>query len=309
VTLLRTLILTAAGDERVRDMVAGAPISRDVVRRFVAGEHTEDAVRAAVTLAGRGLHATLDHLGEDVTDASDAEATVTAYERLLSRLAEEGVADRAEVSIKLSALGALLPDPDLMVRNAARVCAAAQSAATTLTIDMEDHTTTASTLATVALLRQRWPWVGAVLQSALRRTEADCAALAAPGSRVRLCKGAYAHPVELSHTGAHQVDLAYVRCARTLLAGAGLPMFATHDPRLVRILEHLLDTSGAAAGSVEFQMLYGIRPDEQLRLARAGHVVRVYVPYGQAWYGYLVRRLAERPANTAFFLRSLATRS
>lgn len=306
---LRSLVLAAAGDERVRAVVAGAPVSRDVVARFVAGEDTEDGVRAAVRLAGQGLHSTLDHLGEDVTDAADAEATVVAYERLLARLAEEGVAGRAEVSVKLSAVGQLLGEPDLLLRNASRVCEAAEAAGTTVTLDMEDHTTTGATLATLRELRRRWPWVGAVVQSALLRTEDDCRELAGPGSRVRLCKGAYAHPAELSHAGPHQVDLAYVRCARTLLAGQGVPMFATHDPRLVAILLHLLAESGRAPGSVELQMLYGIRPDEQLRLARAGHTVRVYVPYGQAWYGYLMRRMAERPANTAFFLRALATRS
>ncbi len=306
---LRTLILAAAGDDRVRELVARAPVSRDVVRRFVAGEDTEDGVRAAVRLAGQGLCSTLDHLGEDVLDAADAEATVGAYERLLARLAEAGVAGRAEVSVKLSAVGQKLGDADLVLRNASRVCAAAEAAGTTVTLDMEDHTTTAATLATLAQLRQRWPWVGAVLQSALRRTEDDCCELSGPGSRVRLCKGAYAHPEELAHRDAHQVDLAYVRCARTLLAGDGLPMFATHDPRLVAILLHLLGTVKRPPGSVEFQLLYGIRPAEQLRLARAGHTVRVYVPYGQAWYGYLMRRLGERPANTAFFLRSLVTRT
>ena len=306
---LRSLVLAAAGDQRVRAVVAGAPVSRDVVARFVAGEDTEDGVRAAVRLADQGLHATLDHLGEDVTDPADAEATVQAYERLLARLAEAGVAGTTEVSVKLSAVGQLLGEPDLLLRNASRVCEAAEAAGTTVTLDMEDHTTTAATLATLRELRRRWPWVGAVVQSALLRTEDDCRELAGPGSRVRLCKGAYAHPAELSHAGSHQVDLAYVRCARTLLAGHGVPMFATHDPRLVAILLHLMAGSGRAPGTVELQMLYGIRPEEQLRLARAGHTVRVYVPYGRAWYGYLVRRMAERPANTAFFLRALASRS
>jgi proline dehydrogenase len=125
---------------------------------------------------------------------------------------------------------------------------------------------------------------------------------------VRLCKGAYAEPSEVAFDETHQVDLNYVRCANTLLAGDGFPMFATHDPRLVRIAGERAAFHGRKPGSFEFQMLYGIRPDEQLRLAQLGHTVRVYVPYGGEWYGYLMRRLAERPANTTFFLRALASR-
>ncbi|GMA87795.1 hypothetical protein GCM10025868_30450 [Angustibacter aerolatus] len=150
--------------------------------------------------------------------------------------------------------------------------------------------------------------MGAVLQAYLRRTEADCRDLATAGSRVRLCKGAYDEPASVAFTDRAEVDKSYVRCAKALMAGDGYPMLATHDPRLVDIGGALAVQHGRSQGAYEFQMLYGIRPDEQQRLADQGEKVRVYVPYGDEWYGYLVRRMAERPANTAFFLRALATR-
>ena len=193
--------------------------------------------------------------------------------------------------------------------NARRICEAARSASTTVTLDMEDHTTTDSTLSILRDLRVDFPTVGAVLQAYLHRTEADCAELATTGSRVRLCKGAYDEPASVAFTTPAEVDRSYVRCARVLLAGAGYPMFATHDPRLLKIAGTLVERAGREQGSYEYQMLYGIRPHEQRRLAQWGERVRIYTPYGDEWYGYLMRRLAERPANVGFFLRALASRS
>ena len=173
---------------------------------------------------------------------------------------------------------------------------------------MEDHTTTDSTLEVLRDLRQDFPWVGAVLQAYLYRTEADCRDLAVEGSRVRLCKGAYNEPPSVAFASRQDVDRSYVRCLSVLLAGPGYPMVATHDPRLVAIAGALAARNRRTPADHEYQMLYGIRPDEQRRLAGEGETVRVYVPYGSEWYGYLMRRLAERPANVAFFLRSLLTR-
>jgi proline dehydrogenase len=172
---------------------------------------------------------------------------------------------------------------------------------------MEDHTTTDATLHAVRALRGDFPTVGAVLQAYLRRTEADCRDLAGPGSRVRLCKGAYKEPASVAFQTRREVDLSYVRCLKVLMAGAGYPMVASHDPRLLDIASVLAARHHRRPGSYEIQMLYGIRPDEQRRLAGAGVTVRVYVPYGADWYGYFMRRLAERPANVGFFLRSLLT--
>jgi proline dehydrogenase len=304
---LRSLILAAAGNDVIRRLVATTPVSRDVVRRFVAGETTADAIAVTEGLVGQGLTVTLDYLGEDTTDKGLAEQTVQAYLELLDGLHAKDLAKSAEVSVKLSAVGQAL-DERLALENAARICAKAQECGTTVTLDMEDHTTTDSTLRVLAELRGSWPWVGAVLQAYLHRTEGDCVRLAGEGSRVRLCKGAYAEPAEVAFPDPHQVDLSYVRCANALLRGEGFPMFATHDPRLVQIVDARAEALDRKPGSFEFQMLYGIRPDEQLRLAALGHTVRVYVPYGVQWYGYLMRRLAERPANTAFFLRALTSR-
>jgi proline dehydrogenase len=177
-----------------------------------------------------------------------------------------------------------------------------------VTLDAEDHTTTDSTLEILAELRKTYPATGAVLQAYLRRTEGDCRELARPGSRVRLCKGAYAEPESVAYQSALDVDRSYVRCLNILMSGEGYPMVATHDPRLIAIAEDRARWFDRSAGEYEFQMLYGVRPEEQARLAAGGHTVRVYVPYGDQWYGYLMRRLAERPANLTFFGRAVMSR-
>ena len=307
--MLRSTILAASRNSTVKALVAGAPLSRSVVKRFVAGERVEDAVRTARELVGRGLLVTLDRLGEDTRDAAQADTTVQAYLELLQRLSDEGLTagGRVEVSVKLTAVGQAL-DEQMALENARRIALAARAAGTTVTLDMEDHTTTDSTLRVLHELRQDFPDTGAVLQAYLHRTEDDCRALAGEHSRVRLCKGAYREPPEVAFQEPHEVDLSYVRCLKVLLAGKGYPMLATHDPRLIEIAQTLGGPPGAGRDH-EFQMLLGVRPDEQERLAAQGEKVRVYVPYGDEWYGYLMRRMAERPANLVFFLRALASRS
>jgi len=306
--MLSRAILAASRNDTVKAVVANAPVSRSVVKRFVAGEKAEDAVAATRALIDAGLTVSLDHLGEDTLDVGQADATVKAYLVLLQRLGEAGLAadGRAEVSVKLTAVGQSI-DRSMAVDNARRICEAARNAGTTVTLDMEDHTTTDATLEAVRTLRMDFPDTGAVLQAYLHRTEADCRDLAHAGSRVRLCKGAYKEPESVAYQSDSDVDRSYVRCLKVLMAGDGYPMVATHDPRLVAIADRLADPR--PQGSYEYQMLYGIRPGEQRRLAAAGETVRVYVPYGDEWYGYLMRRLAERPANITFFLRALATTS
>jgi proline dehydrogenase len=310
--VLRQALLLAAKSSQVRQLVETAPVSRAVVRRFVAGNATDDAVHATAALIADGLTVTLDHLGEDTTDLAAARAVRDAYFVLLRALADAGLtADgQAEVSVKLSAIGqALGRDGDkIALEHAFEICAAAAEAGTTVTLDAEDHTTTDSTLTILSSVRAEYPWLGAVLQAYLRRTEGDCRDLSGPGSRVRLCKGAYAEPESVAFATAGEVDRSYVRCMKVLMAGEGYPMAATHDPRLIDIAGALAAQARRLQGSYEFQMLYGIRPGEQRRLAEHGEKVRVYVPYGRQWYGYLMRRLAERPANTIFFMRSLVTR-
>jgi proline dehydrogenase len=307
-TMLRSVILAAARSPRVERLIETAPISRDVVRRFVAGTTTADALRATRELVDAGLQVSLDHLGEDTLTPAQAEATRDEYVRLLTALSTAEVTPAAEVSVKLSALGQRFNE-ELAFEHAHAICTAATEAGTTVTLDMEDHTSTDSTLEILAKLRSDFPTAGAVVQAYLRRTEGDCHELAQPGSRVRLCKGAYREPEAVAYQAKLDVDLSYVRCLNVLMGSAGYPMLATHDPRLIAITEDRARWFDRSPDTFEFQMLYGIRPQEQVRLVEAGYTVRVYVPYGTQWYGYLMRRLAERPANLAFFARALRSRT
>ena len=301
-------MLAVSHHPQVRRVVTTTSASRRLVGRFVAGDDLDTAMTPIRALVDRGLLVTVDHLGEDVTDPADAAATRDAYLTLLGRL--DDLAPAVEVSVKLSALGQALPgDGDrIALDHAAAICAAAARAGTTVTLDMEDHTTVDSTLAILAELRRDHPWVGAVLQSGLLRTEGDAADLARAGSRVRLVKGAYAEPASVAHTAKADVDEAYLRCLRILMAGPGYPMVATHDLRMITAARALASGYGRTADDHEYQMLYGIRTTEQDRIAASGDRMRVYLPYGADWYGYFTRRLAERPANLAFFLRSLLSR-
>ncbi|HEY3505056.1 MAG TPA: proline dehydrogenase family protein [Actinocatenispora sp.] len=305
--MLRSVILAAARSDRVERLVETAPVSRDVVRRYVAGSAVDDALRISRDLVEAGLAVSLDYLGEDTTSPEQADQTKQSYLDLLAALSAAGLCPPTEVSIKLSALGQMF-DEKLAYSYAREICQAATNAGTTVTVDMEDHTTTDSTLELLMQLRKDFPDTGAVLQAYLRRTEADCRELSGPGSRVRLCKGAYSEPESVAFQSRLDVDRSYVRCLNILMGGEGHPMVATHDPRLVAIAEDRVRWFDRAPETFEFQMLYGIRPNEQRRLADDGNTVRIYVPYGVQWYGYLMRRLAERPANLAFFLRSLGTR-
>jgi proline dehydrogenase len=305
--MLRSVFLAAAGSSRLERLVASVPVGKNIVRRFVAGSDVEDALRASRQLADEGLAISLDHLGEDTVTAEQALAVRDEYLALLSRLQSAGLTPAAEVSVKLSALGQKVDDK-VAYEYARAICAAAADAGTTVTLDAEDHTTTDSTLEILAELRKDHPGTGAVLQAYLRRTEGDCRELATAGSRVRLCKGAYAEPESVAFQSALDVDKSYVRCLNILMSGEGYPMIATHDPRLIAIAEDRARWFDRSADEYEFQMLYGVRPEEQTRLAAAGNTVRVYLPYGDQWYGYLMRRLAERPANVAFFGRALMSR-
>jgi proline dehydrogenase len=310
--VLRRTLLAASASDRMRRMVVSAPYTRDVVARYVAGEDAAAAVEATSRLQATGLAVTLDYLGEDTTSHEHAAAVADEYVALLGRLEAGGLSQDggAEVSVKPTAVGLHLPEhgEKTAAAHIERICVAAGAAGTTVTVDMEDHTHVDATLRIVRDLRSDYPDLGCVIQSQLRRSAADCRALAYAGSRVRLCKGAYDAPEEAAYASRAEVDRSYARCLRMLMAGDGYPMLATHDPRLIRIIAAQAVLTGRGSACFEYQMLYGIRPAEQLRLAATGAKVRVYVPYGRDWYGYLVRRLAERPANLAFFLRSLASR-
>ena len=286
------------------------PVSAGIVHSYVPGETTEAAVEATSRLVHDGPRgdARLPRRGHP--RRAQADATVEAYVDLLRSLSTAGLARRAEVSVKLSAVGQALPRVGhrVALENARAICQAAANAGTTVTLDMEDHTTTDSTLAVLRDLRKDFPETGAVLQAYLFRTEDDCRALAHEGSRVRLCKGTYDEPESVAFQDKGDVDRSYVRCLKVLLGGQGYPMIATHDPRMIEIASSLASRFQREPGSYEFQMLLGIRPEEQKRLAGRGETVRVYVPYGDEWYGYLMRRMAERPQNLSFFLKSLVSK-
>ena len=310
---LRPVILAASKGHGLRHTAERLPVTRKVVRRFVPGETIESVLDSAAVLRDSGRFVSIDYLGEDVTGIDDANAAVRVYLDLIDRLRQFGDQGDAgarplEISLKLSALGqSLNRDGEKITRdNAHAICQAAQRAGVWVTVDAEDHTTTDSTLMIVRELRLEFPWLGLALQAYLRRTLGDCEEFGAAGARIRLCKGAYDEPASIAFREPAAVTASYLRCLRVLMAGAGYPMVASHDPAIIDAVPGLARETGRETEGFEYQMLYGIRDDEQRRLADSGAQVRVYVPFGTQWYGYFMRRLAERPANLTFFLRALA---
>jgi proline dehydrogenase len=310
----RPAILAASRVDGLRRAAERLPVTREVVHRFVPGETVADVLGTVEQLRQSHRYVSIDYLGEDVTDVDTATATVEAYGELLDALARRdepaATVRPLEVSLKLSALGQALPrdGAKIALENAHTICVKAQAAGVWVTVDAEDHTTTDSTLSIVRDLRTEFGWLGTVLQAYLKRTQADCAEFAASGARIRLCKGAYDEPASVAYRDRDDVTDSYLRCLRVLMAGNGYPMVASHDPAVIEAVPAMARETGRGADGFEYQMLFGIRDLEQRRLADAGNHVRVYVPFGTQWYGYFVRRLAERPANMAFFLRALAER-
>lgn len=309
--MLRKSLVAASRSAKLEQIVSTSPLSRAVVNRFVAGTSAADAVQKVAALRDQGLYSTVDRLGEDTLDRAQAQSTAAAYVEVLRGLFAAGLTEWAEVSVKLSAVGQALPDggEQIALDNVLTICSVASEVGTTVTFDMEDHTTIDSTLRILHAVRERYASTGGVLQAQLYRTEDDVTSHATEGSRIRLCKGAYAEGPDVAFIERLDIDKAYVRSMRALLESDAYPMLATHDPRLIQIGQALALRTGRAKDSFEFQMLLGVRPEEQLRLAAIGYKVRVYVPYGDQWYPYMMRRMAEKPANLALFLRSLVSRS
>jgi proline dehydrogenase len=310
----RPVILAASRSHGLRHTAERMPVTRKVVHRFVPGETVHDAIKSVAALRNSSRFVSIDYLGEDVTDADAAETTVQAYLGLLDALGDRGDhregARPLEVSLKLSALGqALSRDGEkIALENAHTICTKARDVGAWVTVDAEDHTTTDSTLSIVRELRTDFDWLGTVLQAYLRRTYSDCEEFAASGARIRLCKGAYDEPAAVAYRDRDDVTDSYLRCLQVLMRGSGYPMVASHDPTVIEAVPGLVSETGRGVDDFEYQMLYGIRDAEQVRLVGEGHHVRVYVPFGTQWYSYFVRRLAERPANLTFFLRALAER-
>ncbi len=313
---LRPVMLRAARSPKLERTVSKMSVTRRLVDRFVPGESEPAVVAAVADLLASGRFVSVDYLGEDTTDVARASVTVEAYLSLLRAYAqlphpESSSARPLEVSIKLSALGQSLADigHSTALDNARTICAAAQVVGAWVNVDAEDHTTTDSTLSIVRELREDFPTVAAVLQAYLHRTEQDCRDLSGPRSRIRLCKGAYKEPATVAFQKPVEVTDSYLRCLRVLMNGRGYPMVASHDPQIITAATDYAHEAGRTVNDFEFQMLYGIRDEEQLRLVADGKHVRVYVPFGDQWYGYFMRRLAERPANLMFFARSLLSKN
>ncbi|GLX22225.1 MULTISPECIES: proline dehydrogenase family protein [Streptomyces] len=308
--MLGPAILAASRSDKMRRIVSAAPVTKPVVNRFIPGETVGQVIPIVEELTRKGLEVTLDVVGEDITAVEQSYAARDAYLELIERLKELELGETVEMSVKLSMFGqALEGGHELALANVRPVVEAAAAIGTTVTLDAEDHTTLDSMFAIHEELRRDFPQTGCVIQAYLFRTEADARRLAASGSRVRIVKGAYKEPAEVAYQDKAEIDKAYVRIMKILMEGEGYPMIGSHDPRLIAIAQELGRQAGRKLDEYEFQMLYGIRSEEHLRLAAEGHRMRVYTAYGTDWYGYFMRRLAEKPANLLFFLRSMITKN
>ncbi|MGE7390019.1 proline dehydrogenase family protein [Streptomyces sp. NPDC004126] len=308
--MLGPAILAASRSDKMRRIVSAAPVTKPVVNRFIPGETVDQVIPIVEELTRKGLEVTLDVVGEDITAVEQSHAARDAYLELIGRLKELELGETVEMSVKLSMFGqALEGGHELALANVRPVVEAAAAIGTTVTLDAEDHTTLDSMFAIHEELRRDFPQTGCVIQAYLFRTEADARRLAAAGSRVRIVKGAYKEPAEVAIQDKAEIDKAYVRIMKILMDGEGYPMIGSHDPRLIAIAQELGRQAGRKLDEYEFQMLYGIRSEEHLRLAAEGHRMRVYTAYGTDWYGYFMRRLAEKPANLLFFLRSMITKN
>ena len=303
---MRSTLLTLSHRKSLGRLATRVPITRPMVRRFVAGETLDEVLPAIERLHDQGMRTTVDVLGESVTAEADARAACARYLAVLDALPAHDL-DR-NVSLKPSQMG-LKIDPTLARENIGAVIAKAVETGSFVRIDMEDHPYTDATLELWRSLRpadrSNGADVGVVIQSALRRSEADVEAIIAEGGRVRLCKGAYKEPDSVAFQEKHEVDEAYERLMLRLLRSGTYPAIATHDVRLIKRAIEVATAEGIARDAFEFQMLYGVRRDLQEQLVGAGWRVRVYVPFGGQWYPYFMRRLAERPANVSFLIRNL----
>lgn len=294
------LVIGTADSAPIRTFVTSTRAGRALARRFVAGDTLANAVAAAHRLNRTGMAVSLDLLGEEVTTSQEAEAALDGYIGCLEQIAAEKI--DGNISIKLTQLG-LSIDESLAEKALDRLASTAVALGMTVTIDMEDSSYTQATVDLYARAQERHHNLGLALQAYLFRTPDDVRRLAPLGGHLRLCKGAYVESETVAFASRDDVNAAYARLLEMLMADARVvPAIATHDPKLLDLTRLLARTRTAP---FEFQMLYGVRPQAQQELAAAGFRIRIYVPYGSHWYPYLVRRLAERPANLGFFLRAL----
>ena len=305
---MRQGLLWLSEQRRIFSFVRRNGLARRFASRFVAGETIESGVVAARELAARGITASLDFLGESVKEEREAVAAQDQYLRMLDSMAAAGV--EVNVSVKLTQMG-LDIDEDLCAANLTRILEKAGAAGGFVRLDMEGSAYTQRTLDFFKqrLLERFGRHCGVVIQAMLRRSEADVADLIAHGARVRLCKGAYLEPSTVAFPDKADVDQSYVTLMERLLAEGNYPGIATHDDAIIRHAQGFVQRNRIGPDRFEFQMLYGVRRDLQGRLHRGGHRMRVYIHFGTQWYPYLMRRLAERPANIAFILGNVVKES
>jgi proline dehydrogenase len=301
--ILRQTLIRLSQQRRLQQLSARNPLARKMARRFVAGETLSEAIEAARGLNRRSLSVTLDHLGENVMSRMDAAESARAAAACLAEISRAEVA--SNISVKLTQFG-LDVEPSLAYDNMRQVLDAARETKNFVRIDMEASAYVQRTLDIFLELWKGYRNVGAVLQSYLFRSEADLERLIEAGARVRLVKGAYAEPPLVAYQRKQEVDANFIRLMRALLSRGIHPAIATHDPKMIQATIRFAQEHGIDTARYEFQMLYGVRRDLQARLRSQGHNVRVYVPYGTQWYPYLMRRMAERPANLIFVLANIA---
>jgi len=301
--MIRSAVLAVADRSVTRGLITQTSAGKAVAQRFIAGDTLEDAVGVAASLNEQGMAVSLDHLGEHVTVMDEAERATESYLECLEAISTAGL--DANISVKLTQLGMGLDD-DAAVANLSKLGAAAARVGTSVTVDMEESQHTATTIDIYEHVQRSHGNLGIAVQSYLHRTAGDLDRIIPLGGHIRLCKGAYAEPSEIAFQSGHDVDASFDRLAALLMHSKGVkPAIASHDDAR---LEPVLEMADHRSEPWEFQMLYGVRRDRQRELVEAGHNVRVYVPYGSAWYPYFSRRLAERPANLTFFARALLGR-
>lgn len=305
--MLRDALLALSESSLARRIATDAPFARGVARRFVAGETREDALAAARALNRAGMHVSLDYLGEAVGSEDEARTAAATIEQAVRAIAREGL--DANVSVKLTQLGQDIDDGFLR-RTVDGLLDAAAESGTFVRFDMESSDYTEHTL---RFFEELWGagrrGIGVVLQSYLYRTQEDVARANELGARVRLCKGAYKEPERVAYPDKADVDANFVRCMRMLLADGVYPGIATHDEAMIEATKDFAREQGIDRDRFEFQMLYGVRRDVQKRLVDEDYHLRIYVPFGEAWYPYFMRRMAERPANIFFVVDSLIRES
>jgi proline dehydrogenase len=299
---LRTCLIHLSESKRLAPFIMNNGVSRRVARRFVAGQVLDDAVAAARELNRAGQSASLDLLGENVDDEASARRSAQNYLDIFDRIAREQL--NANVSMKLTQLGLDL-GVDLCEALVDGIVSHATQYSNFARIDMEGSPYTQRTLEIVRRVRARHENIGTVVQAYLYRTEQDVRDLLAIGCRMRLCKGAYHEPPDIAFPKKSDVDANYVKLMKLLLPSGIYHGIATHDPAMIQATKDFARENRVDRDKFEFQMLYGIRTDLQRQLVREGYRLRIYIPYGTDWFPYFMRRLAERPANLTFFLRSL----